>query len=313
MDLTESLFQNFLNALSLGAIYALIALGYTLVYGILRLINFAHGEIFMVGAYAGLYTALGIGAGNDPGILPFIIVMLAAMAVSGLLGVGIERFAYRPLRGSPRINLLITAVGVSLLLENLGQLNWGFKIFGADFFGPTPQVFPEILPQTALFTLAGVNVTNHIVVVVVTSLLLMLGLEYIIHKTRLGRAMRAVSHNHETASLMGIPTDRIISFTFLIGSMLAAAGAVLYGVMYPRGDPLMGILPGLKAFVAAVVGGIGNVRGAVVGSLIIGAVEVLATMVGLSTWRDAFVFGILIAFLVWKPTGLFGKYEPEKV
>ena len=313
MSTTEYALQVVVNALSLGAIYALIALGYTLVYGILKLINFAHGEIFMVGAYAGMYAALALGLPDNPGALALGATLLAGMAVSGALGVGIERFAYRPLRGAPRINLLITAVGVSLLLENLGQLNWPFQVSGIPFFGPTPQVFPEVLPQTSLATVAGVNITNHFATVMLTSLLLMLGLEWIIHKTRIGKAMRAVSHDHDTASLMGINVNRVISFTFLIGSMLAAGGAVLFCVMYPKVDPLMGIMPGLKAFVAAVVGGIGNVRGAVVGSLIIAGVEALATVLDLSTYRDAFVFAILIVFLVWKPTGIFGKYAPEKV
>jgi branched-chain amino acid transport system permease protein len=227
--------------------------------------------------------------------------------------VGIERFAYRPLRGAPRINLLITAVGVSLLFENLGQLNWPFELAGEPFFGPTPQNFPTGLAQSTLGTFIGVKVTNLFVTVMLTSLSLMLALEWIIQKTRIGKAMRAVSHDHDTASLMGINVNKVISFTFFIGSCLAAAGAVLFCVMYPKVDPLMGIMPGLKAFVAAVVGGIGNIRGAVVGSLVIASVESLATLLDLSTYRDAFVFAILIGFLVWKPTGLFGKYEPEKV
>src|SRR5581483_1846821 len=219
-----------------------------MVYGILRLINFAHGDIVMIGAYAGLFTALALHTSDHPTLFGFLIVLASAMLVSALLGFLIERLAYRPLRNVPRLNLLITAVGVSLLLENLGQV----------VFGATPRVFPDILPSITLIQSGQIAVTNQQVTVFGTSLFLMFALEWIVQKTKLGRAMRAVSHSHETASLVGIPTDTIISFTFIIGSALAAAAGILMGVSYPRVDPLMGVMIGIKAFVAAVLGGIGS-------------------------------------------------------
>jgi branched-chain amino acid transport system permease protein len=299
----EGFFQFLLNGTALGSIYALIALGYTLVYGILRLINFAHGDIVMVGAYAGLFTAAALHASDHPTFFNFILVLLAAMLVAALLGYSIERLAYRPLRNVPRLNLLITAVGVSLFLENLGQV----------VFGATPRVFPEIMPSATLFQSGQVSVTNQQVVVFVTSLFLMVVLEWIVLKTKLGRAMRAVSHSHENASLVGIPTDNIISFTFIVGSALAAAAGILVGISYPRVDPLMGVMIGIKAFIAAVLGGIGSIRGAVVGGLIMGIAEAMVVGYGSSTYRDALAFAILILILLLKPAGLFGKYQPEKV
>jgi branched-chain amino acid transport system permease protein len=299
----EGFLQLLLNGAAQGSIYALIALGYTMVYGILRLINFAHGDIVMVGAYAGLFAALGLGAAEDPTLLNFILVLLSAMAVAGLLGYAIEKLAYRPLRNVPRINLLIIAVGVSLLLENLGQV----------LFGATPRAFPEILPSRVLAQFGQVALNNQQVLVFATSLILMLGLEWIVLKTRLGRAMRAVSHSHETASLVGIPVDRVISFTFVVGSALAAAAGILLCVSYPKVEPLMGVMIGLKAFVAAVLGGIGSIRGAVVGGLVIGVAEAMVVGYGSSTYRDALAFAILILILLFKPTGLYGKYQPEKV
>ncbi len=299
----EGFLQLLLNGTALGSIYALIALGYTMVYGILRLINFAHGDIVMVGAYAGLFTALAFHVSDHPSLGGFLLVLLAAMAASALLGFLIERLAYRPLRHVPRLNLLITAVGVSLLLENLGQV----------LFGATPRVFPEIMPNVALFQSGQVAVTNQQVTVFGTSLFLMFALEWIVQKTKLGRAMRAVSHSHETASLVGIPTDHIISITFIIGSALAAAAGILVGISYPRVDPLMGVMIGLKAFVAAVLGGIGSIRGAVVGGFLMGISESMVVGYGSSTYRDALAFAILILILIFKPAGLFGKYQPEKV
>jgi branched-chain amino acid transport system permease protein len=299
----EGFLQLLLNGTALGSIYALIALGYTLVYGILRLINFAHGDIVMVGAYAGLFTALALHAADHPTPGGFLLVMGAAMAASALLGYLIERFAYRPLRNVPRLNLLITAVGVSLFLENLGQV----------VFGATPRVFPEIMPNVALFQSGELSITNQQVTVFGTSIFLMVVLEWIVQKTKLGRAMRAVSHSHETASLVGIPTDTIISVTFIIGSALAAAAGILVGISYPRVDPLMGVMIGLKAFVAAVLGGIGSIRGAVVGGFIMGISEAMVVGYGSSTYRDALAFAILILILIFKPAGLFGKYQPEKV
>jgi len=299
----EGFLQLLLNGTALGSIYALIALGYTMVYGILRLINFAHGDIVMVGAYAGLFAALAFHAPQNPNLANFLLVLIAAMLASALLGFLIERFAYRPLRGAPRLNLLITAVGLSLLLENLGQV----------IFGATPRVFPDIMPNVALLQFGQVAVTNQQVTVFVTSLFLMILLEFIVLKTKLGRAMRAVSHSHEIASLVGINTDQIISFTFVIGSALAAAAGILVCISYPRVDPLMGVMIGLKAFVAAVLGGIGSIRGAVVGGLLMGISEAMVVGYGSSTYRDALAFAILIGILLFKPAGLFGKYQPEKV
>ncbi len=299
----EGFLQLLLNGTALGSIYALIALGYTMVYGILRLINFAHGDIVMVGAYAGLFTALALHVSDNPTLGGFLAVMAAAMAASALLGYLIERFAYRPLRNVPRLNLLITAVGVSLLLENLGQV----------VFGATPRVFPTIMPNIPLFQSGELSITNQQVTVFGTSLFLMFALEWIVQRTKLGRAMRAVSHSHETASLVGIPTENIISITFVIGSALAAAAGILVGISYPRVDPLMGVMIGIKAFVAAVLGGIGSIRGAVVGGFLMGISESMVVGYGSSTYRDALAFAILILILIFKPAGLFGKYQPEKV
>jgi branched-chain amino acid transport system permease protein len=295
--------QHLLNGFSLGAIYALIALGYTLVYGILKLINFAHGEIFMVSAFTALFASQALNASAEPALWKFFAILLLAMLLASVLGITIERFAYRPLRGAPRINLLITAVGVSLLLQNLGQV----------IFGASPRVFPTILPQQNVWQWGELLISNHFLLVLCTSLGLMLALEALIKKTKLGRAMRAVAHSHENAALLGISVNRVITFTFIVGSSLAAAGAVLYGIMYPRVDPLMGVLPGIKAFVAAVLGGIGNVRGAVAGALIMGVAEVMVVAYFIPTWRDALAFAILIIILILKPAGLLGKFAPEKV
>ena len=304
--------QHLINGLSLGSIYALIALGYTLVYGILLLFNFAHGDLFMLGAYGavGVATLAGLGAlplegapEQAAGFWAFAFVLLMAMAIAAVAGWLVERFAYRPLRGQPRLNLLITAVGVSMLLENGAQAA----------FGATPRRFPNLLADAPAFTLFGAQVSTLDLAVLLTAVLLLVALEFLVHKTRMGLAMRAVSHSHQNAALQGIPVDKVIAFTFAVGSALAAAAAVLYGVKYPRVDPLMGVMPGLKAFVAAVLGGIGNLRGAVVGALILGLAETLVAAYGASTWRDALAFGLLIGILLFKPAGLFGKYEPEKV
>ena len=264
----------------------------------------------MLAAYAalGCGALLGLGA-LPPGALPtsswaaFAVVMLASMAVAALAGWLVERLAYRPLRSQPRLNLLITAVGVSLLLENGAQV----------VFGASPRSFPTLLVEAPLFKVGGAQVSSVDVTVLATTLLLLLALELWVHHSRLGKAMRAVSHSHQTAALLGIPVDRVIALTFAVGSALAAAAAVLYGVKYPRVDPLMGVMPGLKAFVAAVLGGIGNLRGAVVGAMILGLAETLVAAYGASSWRDALAFGLLIVILLFKPAGLFGTYEAEKV
>ena len=302
--------QQLVNGLSLGSIYALIALGYTMVYGVLRLINFAHGDVYMVGAYVGYYLSRKL-QGKEPSLTSALLVMLGAMVACALLGIVIERFAYRPVRRASRLTLLITAIGVSLLIENIAQLNLRDKIPGW-IFGPDPKFFPSLAPR-ADFIVAGVRLTSEQITVIVVSFLLMIALRFFIQRTRTGKAMRAVSFNLDAAKLMGISTDRIIATTFAIGSALAAAGGVLIGMQIPKIDPLMGIVYGLKAFVAAVLGGIGNVPGAVLGGLLIGTSEVLVVGYLSSTYRDAIAFGILILVLLLRPQGILGRVQKEKV
>jgi len=296
--------QQLINGLAFGSILALIALGYTMVYGILRFINFAHGDVFMLGAFAGFYLAPKIATVVPlPSIGGGLLVLAAAMAICAALGVFIERFAYRPLRSRPKLTVLITAIGVSLFLEYAGQ-------FG---FGAAPKKFPQILPVYPIANLGGLSLNSNQVVVLGVTLLLLLGLRFIVLKTKIGTAMRAVSFNPEAAALMGVNTDVVISFTFALGSALAAAAGILWAVNYPAIDPLMGILPGLKAFVAAVLGGIGNLPGAALGGIIIGVTETLVSGYISSTYRDAIAFAVLILILLVKPSGLLGKKEAEKV
>jgi branched-chain amino acid transport system permease protein len=297
------LIQHLVNGLSIGSIYALIALGYTMVFGILQLINFAHGDVYMLGAFIGLYTARFFGFGQSSSLLSLIITLVMSMAGCACTGFLIERFAYRPLRKSPRINVLITAVGVSLFLEFSGQL-----LFGSD-----PKFFPQIFQANVDWSIGELRINPIQVFVFFISITLMGILQYIIFHTRLGRAMRAVSFNHDLASLMGIPTDRVISYTFMLGSALAGAAGVLVGLTYPKIDPLMGTMPGLKAFVAAVLGGIGNITGAVVGAIFLGLAEEFLVGYWASTYRDALAFALLILILLFKPTGLFGTRRTEKV
>ena len=291
--------QQLLNGLSLGAIYALIALGYTMVYGVLRFINFAHSDVFMVGAFIGYFAGRIVPEGTLWGGL---IVLLVAMAGCAVLGMLIERLAYRPLRGAPTLNVLITAIGVSLLLEYSGQV----------FFGAAPRTFPAILPS-ANFTLGGLVLSSNQLVVIVVAVLLMIGLELIVHRTKIGMAMRAVSLNPRAAQLVGVNNDIVISFTFGLGSALAAAGGVLYALNYPSIDPLMGVMPGLKAFVAAILGGIGNIPGAALGGLLLGVVETYVNGSQWSTYKDAIAFAILIVILLFRPAGLLGRATVEKV
>lgn len=296
-------FQHLINALSLGSIYALIALGYTMVFGILQLINFAHGDIYMLGAFIGMYSAKFLNLAESPSLGSLLLTLLVAMSGCAICGFLIERFAYRPLRKAPRINLLITAVGVSLFLEFSGQL-----LFGAD-----PKFFPQIYAPSSEWALGELKFNPLQVIVFGIAIVLMAVLQYIIFKTRLGRAMRAVSFNHDLASLMGIPTSKVISYTFMLGSALAGAAGVLVGLIYPKIEPLMGVMPGLKAFVAAVLGGIGNVIGAVLGAFTLGLAEEFLVGYGLPTYRDALAFAILILILIFKPTGLLGNRRTEKV
>ena len=348
--------QQLINGISQGSAYALIALGYTMVYGVLRLINFAHSDVYMFGAFMGYYLANNrwIQSTFGRSALAAIVVMLGAMIISAILGIAIERFAYRPGRSpSPftlsfwlgilgvsaggmlkptlsslvigaavgivlgvilerlgirpikqesRLALLIIAIGVSLFLENGGQ-----QAFGAD-----PKFFPEIIP-TRLIDIGGLKLDTQRLTVLVVSIVLMVFLNIVVNYTKTGKAMRAVSFNIDAAKLMGIDTDRIIAFTFGLGSALAAAGGILVSLLYPKIDPLMGVMPGLKAFVAAVLGGIGNITGAMIGGLILGMAEVMAVGYGESTYRDAIAFVILVLILLLKPDGIMGKGTIEKV
>ena len=348
--------QQLINGISQGSAYALIALGYTMVYGVLGLINFAHSDVYMFGAFMGYYIANSRVVQEQLGgsMLAAIVVMVLAMALSAGLGMLIERFAYRPgrtrtrftlafwlgilgavfgdllagswigilgaaavgivvgvvvelagihpVRQDSRLALLIIAIGVSLFLENGGQL-----VFGAD-----PKFFPEIIPSRSL-DVGGLSLDSQKIIVLAVAIILMVLLNLLVHYTKTGKAMRAVSYNLDAAKLMGINTDRIIALTFAVGSALAAAGGILVSLLYPKIDPLMGVMPGLKAFVAAVLGGIGNITGAMVGGLILGFAEVMAVGYGSSTYRDAIAFVVLVLILLLRPGGIMGKTTVEKV
>jgi branched-chain amino acid transport system permease protein len=294
-SIITQIFQQLINGLSLGSIYALIALGYTMVYGIVKLINFAHGDVMMVGAYSGWFAITVLH-------LPFLPALLFSMVSCALLGVLIERIAYKPLRNASRIAALITAIGVSLFLEYGGMLLVTAQV----------RTYPPVFPDTK-YIVAGVYFKYGDIVMLITAVVLMALLHFTVQYTKVGKAMRAVSFDKEAALLMGINTNNIISFTFAIGSALAAAAGVLMGVYFNTIDPLMGIIPGLKAFVAAVLGGIGIIPGAMVGGLMLGLVESIVSGLGASTWRDAVAFLILILVLIIKPSGLFGKNVREKV
>jgi branched-chain amino acid transport system permease protein len=302
----QTFLQQLVNGLSIGSVYALLALGYTMVYGVLRLINFAHSEVFMVGSFASYFAAHWLGFDpKQPAAFGYgraLLVLLIAIAACALLGVVIERFAYRPLRNAKRMTPLITAIGVSILLQNLGIL----------IFGPNPRPFPMIIPEQR-YELGGVVVTNIKLLIFVVSGVLMVALTYLVQKTWTGKAMRAVSVNLNAAKLMGISPDRVIAFTFVIGSGLAAAGGILFGLDQAKIEPLMGVLVGLKAFVAAVLGGIGNIAGAAAGGLLIGVAEQLTAGYISADYRDAITFAILIGVLLVKPEGMFGSAKIEKV
>lgn len=288
--------QQMINGLSLGSIYALIALGYTMVYGIIKLINFAHGDIYMLGAFMAFYATTFFH-------LNFFVALVIAMLLCGVLGVVIERIAYKPLRHATRITALITAMGVSYVLEYTMQY----------FAGSEVKTFPTDLLENATFSLGGVRITMMQIYIFVITIVLMILLTYIVNKTKMGRAMRAVSVDEDAAKLMGINVDTTISFTFFLGSCLAGVAGVLVGVYYNSINPLMGMTPGLKAFIAAVFGGIGNIPGAMIGGLFIGIAETLVTAYGSSLYKDAIVYVILILVLILKPDGLLGKNAKEKV
>jgi branched-chain amino acid transport system permease protein len=294
--------QQLLNGISLGSIYALVALGYTMVYGVLRLINFAHGDIYMLGAFAGYYASKLLHGRVPGGLFEAGLILVVSMLACALVGMLIERLAYRPVRRASRLTLLIVAIGVSLLIENGAQL----------FFGADPKFFPQVVPEVK-YDLGGVVFTNQQILILATTVLLMTALSLFVRRTRTGKAMRATAHNPDAARLMGININFVISLTFAIGSALAAAGGILVSLNQPSIDPLMGLMTGIKAFVAAVLGGIGNIPGAVLGGLILGLAETMVAGYGSSTYRDAIAFLILIVILLWKPEGLLGKRQTEKV
>jgi branched-chain amino acid transport system permease protein len=286
--------QQALNAMQLGSIYALIALGYTMVYGILTMINFAHGDLFMVGAFFCFIAATVFK-------LPFIPTMLFSMLGVGLLGVFIERVAYRPLRQAPRVSAIITALGVGIFLENFMLV-----------FNPYPRSVPTLIPNVT-WVIGGVTISLLQVIIVLLSIGLMLLLDFIVRRTMVGMAMRAISWDKTIVPLMGVPLNLVISFTFLIGTSLGAAAGTMYGLAFPVIDPYMGILIGWKAFISAVVGGIGNIRGAMIGGFILGAVEILVAAFLPSTYRDFVAFTLLLVLLIFRPYGILGKPRPQKV
>ena len=298
----ETFLQQLINGLSLGAIYALIALGYTMVYGVLRLINFAHGDIYMLGAFVGYYIATALNLDASPSLFGAILVTLGSMAACALAGIIMERFAYRPVRNQARLTSLITAIGVSLLLEYGGQV----------VFGATPRFFPQMI-RAQVYSVGGVQITNQSLMIIIVAIIVMFGLEFIVHRTKVGTAMRATSFNLSVAKLMGINTDFVIAFTFALGSALAAVGGVMVALAIPRIDPLMGLMTGLKAFVAAVLGGIGNIPGAMIGGVIIGLMETWLSATSYSTYRDAVAFAVLILILLFRPAGILGTATVEKV
>ena len=288
--------QQLINGLSLGSLYGLIAIGYTMVYGILRLINFAHGDVMMMGCFFAFYGIMIFS-------LPWWVSFPIAIALTALLGILIDRGAYRPVRNAPRISALITAIGVSFFLENLGLV----------IFGGRPKGFPRPDIFAGIYTIGDVRFLGLSVWVPLITLALLLFILFLVYRTRAGRAMRCISYDMETTRLMGVDVNRIVAITFAVGSAAAAAGGIMWAMKYPQINPLMGVIPGLKAFVAAVLGGIGNVVGAMLGGLILGLAEILLVAIrpDLSGYRDAIAFGILILILLFRPTGLMGEKLPE--
>jgi branched-chain amino acid transport system permease protein len=297
--MTLNLFlQHISNALSLGSLYALIAIGYTMVYGILRLINFAHGDVFMLGAYIAFYCVTIF-------FMPWWTAFIVAFGLTGIFGIGLERAAYRPLRSSPKISIMISAIGASFLLENLATV-----IFGGR---PKGFIVPGVFNHSV--QIGPVTVSAVSLVIPALTAVLLTALLFIVHKTKTGMAMRALSTDITAARLMAIDVNKIVSFTFGTGSVLAAIGGVMWAVKYPQLNPTMGVMPGLKCFIAAVIGGIGNISGAVLGGLVLGFIEIMtiAFLPTLTGYRDAFAFIMLIIVLMLKPSGLLGKHQIEKV
>lgn len=296
----KNLIEQTINGLQTGSIYALIALGYTMVYGIVKLINFAHGDILMIGAYL---TFIAVSNG-----MPLIIAIILSIIFCAVLGVIIDFFAYRPLRNAPKISALITAIGMSFLLESVALI----------IFGATPKVIdqkyiPGFLSDNKKLNLGVIQISMLTIFVIVVTIICMVALNLFIKKTKLGKATRAVSQDTGAAQLMGINVNKTIAITFAIGSGLGALGGALYAIVYPQIEPYMGMLPGLKAFIAAVFGGIGSIPGAMVGGYVLGLLEAYVKGSFLTTWANPIVFGILILILIFKPNGLFGKNMKEKV
>ncbi len=289
--------QQLINGISLGSLYALIAIGYTMVYGILRLINFAHGDFLMVAAYIGLF-------GLSIFSLPWPLAFLLALAITGLLGALLERGAYRPLRRAPRLSLLISAIGASFLLENLALV----------IIGGRPHPFPAVAPFAGSLHIGSLYIPRLSLLIPAITLVLLAGLFTLVYYTRIGIALRALAHDWETTQLLGIDVNRLISVTFVLGSALAGVGGLLWAMKYPQVNPFMGVIPGLKAFIAAVLGGIGNLAGAVIGGLVLGILEIflVAFFPAWAGYRDALAFGLLIAVLLIRPTGLLGEKVMEE-
>jgi branched-chain amino acid transport system permease protein len=302
----ELFFQQLINGLALGAIYALIALGYTMVYGVLRFINFAHSDVLMLGAFAAYFLAPPIAKILPPQTFgSALLITILAAGICAIIGILIERLAYRPLRDRPKLAVLITAIGVSLFIEFTSQHK--------AVFGSGTRRFPELLRITD-YHIGGLIVNSNDIVVLATTVILLAAMWFIVQHTKTGTAMRAVAFNMQAASLMGIDVNRIISFTFGVGSALAAIAGVLYAMKAPGIEPLMGIQPGLRAFIAAVLGGIGNLPGAALGGIVLGLVETFAGGIpGISNYRDGIAFAMLIAILIFRPEGLLGKATVEKV
>lgn len=294
----QTFLQHLVNGISLGSLYALLAIGYTMVYGILRLINFAHGDVFMLSTYIAFYSITAF-------LLPWWAAFLIAIILTALLGMILERTAYRPLRNSPRISIMISAIGASFLIENLAIV----------IFGGRPKAFPIPTIFSHVLVVGDVSISIITIIIPIITAIALVVLNYIVNKTKTGMAMRAVSKDYDAAKLMGININTIISFTFGTGSAMAAIGGILWGLRYPQLIPLMGVMPGLKCFIAAVIGGIGNIKGAVLGGFILGLGEIaiVASSPALSGYRDAFAFVLLIVILLVKPTGLMGQNSAEKV
>lgn len=297
--MTLSMFiQHLFNAITLGSLYGLIAIGYTMVYGILRLINFAHGDVFMLGAYFVFFAIVLLK-------LPWIVAVIVAVLLTAVCGMMVDRVAYRPLRNAPRISALISAIGVSFFIENLGLV----------VFSGIPRSFQRPRWLVHVMKFGDIRILPLTIVVPVVTALLVVGLLWVVYRTKPGLAMRAISKDIEATRLMGVPVNRIIALTFGLGSALAAASGIMWALRYPQIHPFMGVIPGFKAFIAAVLGGIGSIQGAVIGGMLLGLVEIMAIAFfpALSGYRDAFAFVLLIVILLWKPTGLMGEKMEDKI